>query len=60
MEAKMKGFPCHYCNSTNTFFIREQFDDKGNKLGELWRCNICRKNFRVSPEDKFKNHREAK
>ena len=50
---EMKGFPCPYCKSIDTSFVKEQFDDTGSKLGELWRCNICKKNFRVSPEDKF-------
>lgn len=55
----MKGFPCPYCKSTKTSFIKEQFDyDKEAKLGELWRCTICKKNFRVSPEDKFKNNKK--
>jgi len=56
----MKGYPCPYCKSIDTSFINEQFDDNETKLGELWRCNACKKNFRVSPEDKFnKNSRKA-
>ena len=50
----MKGFPCRFCQSTDTTFVKEQFDDRGVKLGELWNCPHCKKKFRVTPEEKFK------